>query len=111
MTVATASPNLEIVTNGLPNICGWESEISSLVNQDKPVFLSNSKIDISQVNAGFACALHMHQPTIPAGQNGGLISNLQNMLDNPHDGDNHNGETFAWCYTVSYTHLTLPTKA
>ena len=98
MAIATASQNLEVVTNGLPNICGWESEISSLVNHDQPVFLADSKIDISQVNAGFACALHMHQPTIPAGHNGGLISNLQNMLDNPHDGDNHNGETFAWCY-------------
>ena len=90
--------NLELVTNGLPNICGWESEINSLVNHNEPIFLSQSNIDISQVNAGFACALHMHQPTIPAGQNSGLISNLQNMLDNPHDGDNHNGETFAWCY-------------
>ncbi len=98
MAIVTASQNLEVVTNGLPNICGWESEISSLVNHQQPIFLPDSKIDISQVNAGFACALHMHQPTIPAGQNGGLISNLQNMLDNPHDGDNHNGEVFAWCY-------------
>lgn len=99
MAIATASKNnLQVVTNGLPNICGWESEISSLVNHQQHIFLPHSKIDISQVNAGFACALHMHQPTIPAGANGGLISNLQNMLDNPHDGDNHNGETFAWCY-------------
>ena len=99
MTVATERKHhLEITTNGLPNICGWESEITALVNQKRSIFLNDSNIDISQVNAGFACALHMHQPTIPAGANGGLISNLQNMLDNPHDGDNHNGEVFAWCY-------------
>ena len=98
MAIATAQNNLELVTNGLPNVCGWESEISSLVNHNEPIFLSDSNIDVSQVNAGFACALHMHQPTIPAGQNGGLINNLQNMLNNPHDGDNHNAETFAWCY-------------
>ncbi|MGD1917782.1 MAG: glycosyl hydrolase family 57, partial [Pleurocapsa sp.] len=99
MAIATAPKNnLQVVTNGLPNICGWESEISSLVNHQQQIFLPHSKIDISQVNAGFACALHMHQPTIPAGANGGLIGNLQNMLNNPHNGDNHNGETFAWCY-------------
>jgi hypothetical protein len=99
MAIATVSQNhLDVVTNGLPNICGWESEITSLVNHDLPVFLPHSQIDLTQVKAGFACALHMHQPTIPAGANGGLIGNLQNMLENPHDGDNHNGETFAWCY-------------
>lgn len=59
---------------------------------------SNSPYTIDSLSTGFACALHMHQPTIPAGRDGALISNLQLMFDNPHQGDNHNAETFAWCY-------------
>ncbi|MGL5941522.1 MAG: glycosyl hydrolase family 57 [Waterburya sp.] len=97
--IATAANHLEVLTNGLPNICGWESEIASVVNHQQPVFLPRSPIDLKQVQAGFACALHMHQPTIPAGANGELISNLQHMFEHPHDGDNHNAEVFAWCYT------------
>jgi hypothetical protein len=41
----------------------------------------------------------MHQPTIPAGAQGELISNLQHMFEHPHDGDNHNASVFAWCYS------------
>lgn len=41
----------------------------------------------------------MHQPTIPAGLNGGLISNLQYMFEHPHQGDNHNAGAFANCYS------------
>ncbi|BAZ46081.1 hypothetical protein NIES4102_31090 [Chondrocystis sp. NIES-4102] len=93
-----ATNHLPALTNDLPNICGWELEISSTVNHQNPIFLSQSKIDLNQVNAGFACALHMHQPTIGAGRNGELISNLQHMFEHPHDGDNHNAEVFAWCY-------------
>ena len=99
MVFAAAPNSLEVLTNGLPNISGWESKIAEVVNHDRPVFLECSNINLSQVRAGFACALHMHQPTIPAGSNGELIGNLQNMFDNPHDGDNHNAETFAWCYS------------
>ncbi len=98
--IAIASPNaLEISRHGLPNICGWESKISSVVNHNQPVFLPNSNIDINSINAGFACALHMHQPTIPAGTNGELICNLQHMFENQEDGDNHNASVFAWCYS------------
>ncbi len=97
--IATVANHLEVLTNGLPNICGWESEIASVVNHQQPVFLPRSPIDLKPVQAGFACALHMHQPTIPAGANGELISNLQHMFEHPHDGDNHNAEVFAWCYT------------
>ncbi|MEL6438150.1 MAG: glycosyl hydrolase family 57 [Cyanobacteria bacterium J06621_8] len=91
--------NLELVTNGLPNICGWESAIAATVNHNRPVFLPQNQINLGQVQATFACALHMHQPTIPAGANGELISNLQYMFEHPHDGDNHNAGTFAWCYS------------
>jgi hypothetical protein len=83
----------------LPNICGWESEISLFTNSHQPVFLNTTNLNLEKINAGFACALHMHQPTIPAGRNGELISNLQHMFEHPHDGDNHNAGVFAWCYS------------
>jgi hypothetical protein len=82
----------------LPNICGWETEISLIKNHNEPVFLNTTNLHLENINAGFACALHMHQPTIPAGINGELISNLQHMFEHPHDGDNHNAAVFAWCY-------------
>jgi hypothetical protein len=50
------------------------------------------------IRSAFACALHMHQPVIPAGANGELISHLQWMLEHPGEGDNHNAEPFARCY-------------
>jgi hypothetical protein len=100
MAIATVTPNtLEVLTHGLPNICGWETEISSVVNHNQTVFLPHSNININNVKAGFACALHMHQPTIPAGANGELICNLQHMFEHPNDGDNHNASVFAWCYS------------
>ena len=100
MAIATAPRNnLATVSNGLPNICGWESDIAAIVNHQQPIFLSQSKIDLDRIKAGFACALHMHQPTIPAGNNGELINNLQNMFEHPDTGDNHNAGAFAWCYS------------
>ncbi|WP_414581162.1 glycosyl hydrolase family 57 [Scytonema sp. PCC 10023] len=92
-------PVLEEFRTGLPNICGWEAEIRSVVQQDNPVFLNNTNQSLQNITAGFACALHMHQPTIPAGANGELISNLQYMFEHPNQGDNHNAEPFAWCYS------------
>ena len=40
----------------------------------------------------------MHQPSIPAGANGELISHLQYMYEHPGEGDNHNADAFAHCY-------------
>lgn len=102
MTATTPFPNqpvLEETRSDLPNFCGWEAEITAIVNHDQPVFLPTTNIQLDQVTAGFACALHMHQPTVPAGWDGALISNLQAMFDRPHEGDNHNAATFAWCYS------------
>ena len=100
MAIATAPQNnLAIEINGLPNICGWESDIATVVNHNQKIFLPHSNIDRDRVKAGFACALHMHQPTIPAGANGEPINNLQHMFEHPHNGDNHNAEVFAWCYS------------
>ncbi|MFQ4144769.1 glycosyl hydrolase family 57 [Chlorogloeopsis sp. ULAP02] len=102
MTATASSPNLPVLTESrsrLPNICGWEAEIQSVVQQNNPVFLTTTNLRLENITAGFACALHMHQPTIPAGANGQLISNLQYMFEHPHEGDNHNAGTFAWCYS------------
>ncbi|MEC4985301.1 MAG: glycosyl hydrolase family 57 [Oscillatoria sp. PMC 1068.18] len=82
-----------------PNICGYEIEITSVTNNDKPIFLPTTNLKLADINAGMGCALHMHQPTIPAGANGELISNLQYMFEHPQEGDNHNAEPFAWCYS------------
>ncbi len=100
MTIATAHPNtLESFRFGLPNICGEESRITQIVNHNEPIFLNDSNLNIDNINAGFACALHMHQPTIPAGSNGELICNLQYMFEHQGEGDNHNADVFAWCYS------------
>ena len=82
----------------LPTICGFESEINELVNREKDIRQFKEKLNLENVNSGFACALHMHQPTIPAGKNGELISHLQYMFEHTSEGDNHNAEPFAQCY-------------
>lgn len=96
---APASLSLDPVRSGLPNICGWEKEISAIVQHQDPIFAPQTSLRLENITSGFACALHMHQPTIPAGANGELICNLQHMFENPHDGDNHNAFVFAQCYS------------
>lgn len=95
MTLTVPPSNL----SRLPNICGYSTDISSVTNHNEPIFLQNTNLNLDNISSGFACALHMHQPTIPAGANGELISNLQLMFEHPHDGDNHNASVFAWCYS------------
>ena len=95
--VATFPTPTQISSN-LPYISGEESNIQAIANNDAPVFLSTTNLKLADINAGFACALHMHQPTIPAGQNGSLISHLQYMYEHSGEGDNHNADPFAWCY-------------
>jgi hypothetical protein len=102
MSAIAPSPNppvLEELRSGLPNICGSEAEITAATNSNEPVFLPKTNLRLENIQAGFACALHMHQPTIPAGAKGELICNLQNMFENPNQGDNHNAGVFAWCYS------------
>ncbi len=82
----------------LPPIAGDEAGIIALMQQAGPVFLPRTNLNLAQIRSGFACALHMHQPTIPAGANGELISHLQYMFEHPGEGDNHNAEPFAQCY-------------
>jgi hypothetical protein len=87
-----------IVSTSLPPICGAEADITAAVNHSEPIFLPRTNLHLPAINAGFACALHMHQPTIPAGANGELISHLQYMFEHQGEGDNHNASVFAWCY-------------
>lgn len=87
----------------LPNISGSEAVISeALENSRKQLVYQDRSIDFSAINSTFAIALHMHQPLIPAGgsdlHTAELISNLKDMMDNQHIGDNHNAPVFQWCY-------------
>ena len=82
----------------LPSICGFEFAINELVNKERNSRQFKENLNFENVNSGFACALHMHQPTIPAGKNGELISHLQYMFEHTSEGDNHNAEPFAQCY-------------
>ena len=80
-----------------PPISGREQDVAALMLKPRQAW-SNSAIKFEQLRSGFACALHMHQPTVPAGAGNTLISHLQYMLDHPNEGDNHNAEPFAHCY-------------
>ncbi|TVR80203.1 MAG: glycosyl hydrolase family 57, partial [Rhodospirillales bacterium] len=81
--------------DGLPNIAGQEDLIDRAVKDaaGKPVYKPASTIDFGAINASFACALHQHQPLIPAGggdlRTAEVISNLKYMMDNQGIGDNH----------------------
>ena len=85
--------------NGLPNICGHEAAIAASLQPDRPVFLPKTNLRLESLSATFSIALHMHQPTIPAGLDESPISNLQQMFEHPYEGDNHNAAPFAWCYS------------
>jgi len=91
------------VASDFPAICGNEELIQRTVQDDAPVFLNSNlnsnNLKLEEITSAFACALHMHQPTIPAGMNGALISNLQYMFEHQGEGDNHNAGVFAWCYS------------
>lgn len=96
--------DLPEIIDGLPNLCGAETAIANTLaaHRDQPVFLPQSGIDFGRIKSSFACALHMHQPLIPAGggdlRSAAIISNLKHMMDNQSIGDNHNAPVFAWCY-------------
>ena len=81
-----------------PAICGRERELRTLMQQPARNWSSPTTHRLKDLKSAFACALHMHQPTVPAGPDGALISHLQYMLEHPNEGDNHNAEPFAHCY-------------
>lgn len=72
--------------------------MQAIVHQPGPVFSPTTNLRLEDISSAFAIALHMHQPTIPAGYEGALINNLQYMVEHPSEGDNHNAGPFAWCY-------------
>jgi len=94
--------SLPETVDGVPNISGSEEIVRAIMQRPVvPRHLAGG-IDFGRIRAGFACALHMHQPLIPAGgadlRSAPIISNLKHMMDNPNDGDNHNAAVFHWCY-------------
>lgn len=91
MTVLSTNPDR-------PAIAGKEQDIQAVVQQGGAVFLPHTNLRLESIQSAFACALHMHQPTIPAGANGKLISHLQYMYEHSGEGDNHNAAAFAHCY-------------
>lgn len=80
----------------LPNIFFTENDIQNF--QPDYDYAGRSNINLDEIQGSFGLALHMHQPTIPAGVNGALISNLQHMMEHPDVGDNHNASVFLQCY-------------
>ncbi len=80
-----------------PPISGNEAAIAAVMQAPRSPAPSNLSRD--RLQAAFACALHMHQPSIPAGRDGEVICNLQHMFEHQGDGDNHNAGVFAWCYS------------
>jgi hypothetical protein len=97
--IAPSLPALPDLIEDLPNLCGSESALRSVTQVDQPIWSPRSNLQLQTISAGFAIALHMHQPTIPAGATGQLIGHLQYMFEHPNDGDNHNAGVFAWCYS------------
>ncbi len=86
-------------TEDLPQITCSDEQLKKIMSFDKNVYAPISNIVFDNTRAAFGIALHMHQPTIPAGVNGRLISNLQFMMENQHIHDNHNAPVFLQCYS------------
>jgi len=85
-------------SQGLPPLSGWEADIEAATQSREAIFLPRTNLSLDNITAGFAIALHMHQPSLPAGSKGELINHLQYMFEHPYEGDNHNASTFAHCY-------------
>jgi hypothetical protein len=94
--------SLPETVDGIPNISGSEADIRAILQRPRLPQNLGGGVDFGRVRAGFACALHMHQPLVPAGgadlRTAAIISNLRHMMENPGDGDNHNAGVFHWCY-------------
>lgn len=88
--------------DGIPNVSGNEELVREVMSRPRVPLHTTSGIDFGRARSCFACALHMHQPLIPAGgydlRTARVISNLKYMMDNPGIGDNHNASVFQWCY-------------
>ncbi|MBF2079738.1 MAG: hypothetical protein IGR76_14765 [Synechococcales cyanobacterium T60_A2020_003] len=96
-TPQDAPPLLPELIEHLPNLAGWEAYLPS--TKRLPIARSSQPWDMQQIKGVFAIALHMHQPIVPAGENGELISYLQYMFAHPFEGNNFNAGAFTYCYT------------
>ena len=96
------SESLPEYVDGLPNICGSDALIDQATAQPNPIHSPPNGIDFNSIRSGFAVALHMHQPLIPAGSDdlrtAPIISNLRHMMEHPEIQDAHNAQVFQWCY-------------
>ena len=90
------------ILNNFPAISPDQEKLKKSRLKSDNSYAKYSNIDIDKVSASFGIALHMHQPTIPAGSDdltkAALISNLEYMLGHPDVGDNHNAPVFLNCY-------------
>jgi hypothetical protein len=94
----------DIMIKDFPSICGHEEKVKASTSGDRRnLYASISDLIIERVKSSFGIALHMHQPTIPAGSDdistADMISNLQYMMEHQDMGDNHNAPKFLWCYS------------
>jgi len=90
------------IIDDLPNISGWEREVSSVTRDTEQVFLRRIATDLDRVQSAFAIGLHMHQPLILDGEDlmtARMIGNLQYMMENQHIHGNHDAAVFADCYS------------
>jgi len=51
--------------DGMPPLAGWDDRIQAATAGTDPIYLDRTNLKLSDISAGFAIALHMHQPTIP----------------------------------------------
>ena len=108
--VATAPPAMPSLIDGMPPLAGWENRVQAAVQGDRPIFLERTNLRLTDISAGFAIALHMHQPTIPAGPDGQLINNLQHMFDHPYDRSEEHTSELQLQSTISYAVFCLKKK-
>jgi len=96
-------PEIQEYDRDLPTIAGQEKIVDKALKDAAGQRLyEDSPYQLDNLDAVACCALHMHQPLIPAGggdlHTADLISNLQYMMENQGIGDNHNAPVFHWCY-------------
>ena len=90
--------------DGLPDICGSEKTMLDALRTGgkRSTSPTLSSVDFSRIKSGFAIALHMQQPLIPAGgsdlKTAEIASNLDYMMNHLNIGHNHNAPVFCWCY-------------
>lgn len=88
--------------DGLPNFCGHDEALQSVLRNREPVFLSRTPFQLERLQSAFALGLHMHQPLVPDDgdlRTAPLISNLKYMMDRQHVHGNHDAPVFAQCYS------------